>query len=823
MYDFCGIEDKWRKKWDDWRLYSTPEKVSKKFYLLEMFAYPSGDIHMGHFRNYGVGDVVWRYLKMKGYDILHPFGWDAFGLPAEQAAIKRKMTPRRWTIQNIETGKETLKLLGISYDWDREIRTCEPDYYKWTQWVFLKLYEAGLVYRDISAVNWCPECKTVLANEQTTGGKCWKCDTNVEKKELEQWFIKITEYAQKLLDGLDKLEGSWPVNIIAMQRNWIGRSEGGEFDFVIEGTGMKLPIFTTRPDTIYGVTFMSLAPDAKITKKLLPIMPQPHREEVEQYIKLAMKRTEIERISENREKDGVFTGLYAINPFNSEKIPVWVADYVLASYGTGAVMSVPAHDQRDFEFAKKYGIPIKVVVQPDTEKLAADSMKQAYSGPGTMVNSDIFDGMCSHEGIQKVIEYGATKGFGRAKVAYKIRDWLVSRQRYWGAPIPMIHCEMCGIVPVPEHQLPVLLPPEERVDYIPKGRSPLEDVPEFVITSCPKCGGEARRDPDTMDTFVCSSWYYLRYIDPHNDNAPFSRENAKKWLPIDLYIGGATEHATGHLIYFRFVHKVLYDLGYIPEEIGDEPAPKLFAHGMVLDENGEIMSKSKGNVVSPIEVVKEAGVDAARVAMLFFAPPDKEILWSNAGVKGAMRFLSRIEGIFAKRPKQKSVPNFDSLDNSQKELFKALHRTVKRVGEDIEKMQFNTAIARLMEFLNVLPQKFDDEHPLYYAVMDNFSRLLAPFAPHLAEELNERIGFEQSIFTRAFPEYDKSLVSVDIVEIGVQINGKTRGTIEIPADASQDTAMAKACENTQIAKWFVGKEIKKIVFVKGKILNIIVD
>ena len=824
MYDFAKIERKWRQKWTEQNLYITPDSPNRKFYLLEMYAYPSGDIHIGHFRNYGVGDTVWRYLRMNGYDLLHPFGWDAFGLPAEQAAIRRGLPPREWTINNIETGKKTIQKLGISYDWNREIRTCEPDYYKWTQWVFLKLHQAGLVYRDTSAVNWCPSCKTVLANEQIVGGKCWRCGSVVEKRELEQWFVKITAYAQRLLDDLKKLEGKWPQNIITMQRNWIGRSEGGEFDFPIENTDIVLPIFTTRPDTIYGVTFMSIAPDAKIMKKISKYIPSDRRGSVDEYIEIASNRTEIERSAEEREKDGVFTGLYAINPFNGEKVQIWVADYVLASYGTGAVMAVPAHDQRDFEFAKKYHIPIKVVIQPEGVNLNPDEMTEAYTDSGIMVNSGEFDGTFSTDGIEKVIEYGEQKGFGRHKVTYRLRDWLISRQRYWGAPIPVVHCEKCGAVPVPEEQLPVLLPPEDKVDFIPKGRSPLADVPEFVNTKCPKCGGPAKRDVDTMDTFVCSSWYYLRYLDPHNEEKAFSDSEAKKWLPIDLYIGGA-EHATGHLIYFRFVHKVLYDLGYIPKECGDEPATRLFNHGMVLDEHGDVMSKSKGNVVSPVELIEKVGVDAARVAMLFFAPPEKEILWSESAVKGAVRFLTRVESLFGKIPESKEVPDVNSLSADELKILKAFHRTIKRVKEDTnpDRMQFNTAIAGLMEFLNILPQDFGPSHRLYFTISDNFIRLLAPFAPYLSEELNERLGFTQSVFTRDYPRYDEKLASVDEIEIGVQINGKLRGTITISVDASKDNALELASADRKISKWLEGRTIRKVIYVQGKILNIILE
>jgi len=823
MYNFKEIERKWQLKWADWKLFDTPEKPAKKFFLLEMYAYPSGDIHIGHFRNYSVGDTVWRYLKMKGFDLLHPFGWDAFGLPAEQAAIKNNMPPRDWTIGNIETGKRTLQSLGISYDWNREVRTCEPDYYKWTQWVFLKLYEAGLAYRDTSAVNWCPVCKTVLANEQIIGGKCWRCESEVEKRELVQWFIKITDYAQRLLDDLVQLEDGWFSNIIAMQRNWLGRSEGGEFDFAIDGTTLVLPIFTTRPDTIYGVTFMTIAPDAKIMKKLLPHIPESHKQAVEDYKKLALLRTEIERTSENRDKDGVFTGMYALNPFNGARIQIWVGDYVLASYGTGAVMAVPAHDQRDFEFAKKYDIPIKLVIKPFDRENDVEEMTEAYIEPGIMVNSAHFNDIPSIEGIDKITEYGIEKGFGRTCVTFRLRDWNISRQRYWGAPIPMLHCDKCGIIPVPEDDLPVLLPPDDKVDYVPKGRSPLADVPEFYETTCPKCGGTAHRDADTMDTFMCSAWYFLRYTDAHNETEPFSKEAAEKWLPVDFYIGGA-EHATGHLMYFRFIYKVLVDNGYIPAKCGDEPALRLFNHGMVLDEHGDVMSKSKGNVVSPTELSDEFGVDTTRVAMLFFAPPEREILWSKAGIKGAARFLTRTEAFFGKPPLSTDIPEFDSLSNDNKSLLQTLHRTIKKISSDmaIERLQFNTAIAALMEFLNVLPADFSPEHPLYYTIGDNFIRMLAPFAPHIAEELNEILGHSNTIFERKYPVYDNELAAQDEIEIGVQVNGKVRGTITIAIDAEQDAAIEFAKADPKIAKWLEGKEIIKVIYIPSKILNIIV-
>ncbi|HEX7401117.1 MAG TPA: leucine--tRNA ligase, partial [candidate division Zixibacteria bacterium] len=620
----------WQRIWEDSKIFQAPDHPEKKYYLLVMFAYPSGDIHMGHFRNFIIGDTVARYKMMNGYQVLHPFGWDAFGLPAEIAAIKRKIHPKEWTLQNIKISDATLKRCGISFDWNREVITCLPEYYKWTQWMFLKLYENNLAYRDTSLVNWCPGCKTVLANEQVEQGRCWKCESVVEEKELEQWFFRITAYAERLLNDLDRLVG-WPENTKTLQRNWIGKSEGVEIDFTIEGTSKKISVFTTRPDTIYGVTFMAIAPETKILRSLN--MDSEHRKVVEEYQQMVSTRSEIDR-SAAGEKDGVFTGIYAINPLSGDKIQLWVADYVLASYGTGIVMGVPGHDQRDFEFSKKYGIPIKVVIQAPDGILLPDNMKEAYVEPGNMVNSDIFNGLFSTEGIDKINEYVVKKGLGRLKINYKLRDWLISRQRYWGAPIPMIHCEGCGIVTVNEVDLPVLLP-EADIDYAPKGRSPLADSKEFMDVNCPKCGGKAKRDPDTMDTFVCSSWYFLRYTDPHNQVEPFSKEKAREWLPVDKYIGGI-EHACGHLLYFRFFNKFLHDIGWLSV---DEPAVELFNHGMVLDDEGRVMSKSLGNVVSPIDMIDKYGTDVSRITMYFAAPSEREILWSEEGITGATRFL----------------------------------------------------------------------------------------------------------------------------------------------------------------------------------------
>lgn len=811
---FQNIEKKWQDRWRKSGLFKTPENPGNdKFYLLEMFAYPSGDVHIGHFRNYSIGDVVWRYKRMRGKKLLHAFGWDAFGLPAEQAAIKRNIHPSEWTEKNIETGRSTLRSMGLSYDWDREVVTCRPNYYRWTQWVFLKLFEKGLAYQKESQVNWCPECNTVLANEQVINGCCWRhTETPIKRRILKQWYFKITDYAQRLLDDLDKLD--WPNSVKTMQRNWIGRSTGANLTFEIVETGDKLPIFTTRPDTVYGVTFMAIAPEADLMRKLISVCP--NREAVEDYIDRAALRSEIERTAEGREKDGVDSGLHVRNPYNGDEVPLFVADYVLAGYGSGVVMAVPAHDQRDFEFARKYNIPIKVVINPPDEKLHESEMTKAYTEPGVMVNSAHFDGMESRKAISAITKYGAEKGFAEKAIQFKLRDWLISRQRYWGAPIPIVHCENCGVVPVPESDLPVELP--YVTDFLPKGRSPLADVPEFIETECPKCGGLAKRDPDTMDTFVCSSWYQLRYPDANNDEQAFSRMAADTWLPVDLYVGGI-EHATGHLLYFRFITKVLHDMDYLSI---DEPAQKLFNHGMVCDENGDIMSKSKGNVVSPVAVMDKHGVDVSRTAMLFFAPPDHEIAWNEDGIKGAERFLTRIEKLVPQNlDSSKTTNSIEGLSEGDAELYREINRTVKAITEDIEEMSYNTAIARMMEFLNFAEDYQLAKSEIGFYVADRLTRILAPFAPHLAEELNARLGFQEFVVEREWPEYDETVIAFETIEIGVQINGKVRGTIEIAPDATQKVATTAAHEEPNIEKHLEGKTVVKYIYVPGRILNII--
>jgi len=814
-YPFKEIEYKWQKKWEASKIYQAPDHPQKKYYLLVMYAYPSGDIHIGHFRNFIIGDTVARCKMMHGYQVLHPFGWDAFGLPAELAAIERKIHPRKWTMENIKVSDATLKRCGISFDWSREVITCEPEYYKWTQWMFLKLFERGLAYQDTAFVNWCPDCKTVLANEQVVQGKCWRCDSVVEEKELKQWFFRITAYAERLLEGLDRLEG-WPENTKTLQRNWIGKSEGVEIDFAIEGTDQKISVFTTRPDTIYGVTFMAIAPENKLIKTLK--MEPEHRRAVEEYIKKASKKSEIDRTAVG-EKDGVFTGVYAINPLSGENVQLWVADYVLATYGTGIVMGVPAHDQRDFEFCRKYGIPIKVVIQPPDRKLLAESIEEAYTEPGTMINSDIFDGLFSTDGINKVNEYVVEKGLGRLKTNYKLRDWNISRQRYWGAPIPMIHCENCGVVPVNESDLPVLLP-EGDIDFRPKGRSPLADSKEFMDVNCPKCGKKAKRDPDTMDTFVCSSWYFLKYTDAHNSEEPFSKAKAKEWLPVDKYIGGI-EHACGHLIYFRFFTKFLHDIGLL--EI-DEPSTELFNHGMVLDKEGRVMSKSLGNVVSPVDIINKHGADTARIAMYFAAPSEREILWSEEGIVGATRFLNRIyrfaQMAGGKNLKEKVRP--EELTPSDIKAYKKLNQTIKKVEEDTGTLQFNTAIASMMELLNVMDHLDAKNSKVLAFCVERLAQVLAPFAPHLSEEIWAILGNKESIFKSQWPPYNKEAIKEEEITFVVQVNGKLRATMSLRVNTPEEEAKKLALSNEKVKKFIQDKNIIKSIFVPNKLINLVV-
>jgi leucyl-tRNA synthetase len=819
-YDFAAIEAKWQQRWEERRQFATPEVGEDSFYMLVMFAYPSGDIHIGHFRNYIIGDAVAHYQRMQGKQVFHPFGWDAFGLPAEQAAIKRGLAPRDWTLQNIEVSRNTLKKVGISFDWEREVTSCLPEYYKWNQWIFLKLFERGLAYRRESIVNFCETCNTVLANEQVLAdGSCWRCENQVGKKKLLQWYFKITEYAERLLEGLERI--NWPDRVKAMQRNWIGKSEGSELTFKLESGDLEIPIFTTRPDTTFGVTFMAVAPEAELLERLE--IPAEKQQAVADYIAQALRKSEVERQADTDEKDGVFTGLYATNPLSNERVQIWVADYVLASYGTGVVMGVPAHDQRDFLFAKRYDIPIRVVIKPPGEAAAnPEEMTEAYIEPAEMCNSGQFDGRVGREAMTAVTEFAAEQGIGRAQINYRLRDWLISRQRYWGTPIPIIHCDDCGEVPVPVEKLPVKLP-DEIENFIPKGRSPLEDVSDWVNVACPKCGKQARRDADTMDTFVDSSWYQLRYCDNKNQEAIFDSKRVNSWNPVGLYVGGI-DHATGHLIYIRFITKFLHDLGLIDF---DEPATRLFNHGMVLDDSGRKMSKSFGNVVSPMDLIAEHGVDNSRLAMYFTAPSEKEIPWSGNTLTGIERFTARLHRTIQIAAEHAAVADLSrrytkaELTEVEWLAYVHLNRTIARIAEDFERLQFNTCVAALMEFHGNLSEvAFQDEGFRKYLVA-RMVQLLAPLAPHLAEESWELLGFRDSIFVSSWPKADLDATKFDLVTVAIQVNGKVRGQIEIERTATEEQVREAALAQDNVARHLSDKEIKKIIYIKAKLVSIV--
>ncbi len=812
---------KWQKRWAEIELFRAPDQPdpTRKYFVMPMFAYPSGDIHMGHFRNYTMTDAIARKKMMEGYQVMHPFGWDAFGLPAEAAAIKRGLHPEEWTLSNVAQSKATLQKCGISFDWSREVNSCMPDYYKWTQWIFIQLFNHKLAYRKESEVNWCATCNTVLANEQASGGVCWRCGNTVTMKTLTQWYFRITAYADRLLDDIDTLDG-WPENLKTLQRNWIGRSHGAEVVFEVED-GTKMPVFTTRPDTIYGVSFMAIAPDAPLMRKLT--VPADRKEAVDKFIEKARSKQLVERMAEE-DKEGIDTGIKVINPVTGETIPLWIADYVLAGYGTGCLMGVPGHDQRDFDFARKYDLPVLPVIQIGDTLLPGNEMTEATPGEGTMVNSGPFDGLVGQAGRDAVIKHLEEKGIGKAQVQFHLTDWLISRQRYWGAPIPMIHCPKCDYVPVPEADLPVLLPKGD-IDFLPKGRSPLADVPEYMNVKCPKCGGPAERDPDTMDTFMCSSWYFLRYTDPKNDKAPFDRAKAAAWLPIDYYMGGIT-HATGHLIYFRFFTKFLKDIGWLNI---DEPAVNMFNHGMVMDSQGQVMSKSKGNVTSPIDMIAKHGVDPLRVAMFFATPGEREVLWSESGLVGSERFLLKVDQ-FVRSAHDAIGGAFDpdrqfdtnELSDVEREAYRKLHQTIQKIDHDFGVMQLNTHIAAVMELLGTIGsgEKLGDEFRAVCAA--NIAKLLAPLTPHLSEEWWEVLGFGPTIFRTKWPVLDESALPTDTQSIAVQVNGKLRGQVEVPADADQDTIAEAALSDERVKPHLEGKTIVKKIHVPGRLLNLVV-
>lgn len=891
-YDFGHIERHWQQRWQEQRLYEVTEDPERpKYYCLEMFPYPSGSLHMGHVRNYAIGDVVARFKRMRGFNVLHPMGWDSFGLPAENAAIEHNIHPTKWTRDNVRTMREQLQRLGISYDWSREVASSEPDYYRWTQWLFLQFYKRDLAYKQRAAVNWCPSCATVLANEQVVQGLCERCDAVVENRDLEQWFFRITEYADELLEDLDELKG-WPDRVKVMQRNWIGKSHGAEIHFPIvrkdgadaeaaNGTaGDHLAVFTTRPDTIYGATYMVVAPDHPLVPEL--IQGSPDKADIEAFIAEVTAADESERTAEDAEKLGMFTGSYCLNPFTDKPIPIWIGNYVLAGYGTGAIMAVPAHDERDLEFARKYDLPVQVVIVPeegteadgagrgsaaDVKAALADGslLQEAYVGEGVLVNSGSYDGTANAEAMQAIIGEIEEKELGEAQVQYRLRDWLISRQRYWGCPIPIVNCDECGTVPVPEEDLPVVLP--EDVEFQPTGRSPLLDAEEFVHTTCPNCGGAARRETDTMDTFVDSTWYFLRFADPKADEVPFSKEKADYWMPVDQYIGGI-EHAILHLMYARFFQMVLADMGLVTTR---QPFANLLTQGMVL-KDGAKMSKSRGNTVDPEEIIARYGVDTARIFSLFAAPPERDVEWSDTAIEGAHRFLNRvwrlvtelgaalglsIEAEAAHTPASvgaNGVPrslaelasvdiDASQLDDGAKKLHRQLHATIGRVTTDVEdRFHFNTAIAAIMELVNEFYQYKDGftvgasngaaggggsvaerwHEGLVAQGVVKLILALAPFAPHLAEHLWAQLGGEGSVHEQSWPTFDAEAARADDVEIAVQVNGRVRGRLVIERGAEETAVEEAALALERVQEAVAGQDIVRVIVVPDRLVNIVV-
>ena len=822
-YDFKTIEKKWQDHWLDNATYRvSTDAVKEKYYVLEMFPYPSGRIHMGHVRNYSIGDVVARYKRFRGFNVLHPMGWDSFGLPAENAAIKNNSHPARWTYDNIDYMRDQLRQLGLSYDWDREIATCNPKYYRWEQQIFLEMYEKGLVYQKNTSVNWCDSCQTVLANEQVIDGCCWRCDEEVLARSMNGWFFKITAYADELLDDLEKL-GGWPEKVVTMQRNWIGKSKGLQCDFQVDGLEETLSIFTTRPDTIFGVTFMSIAIEHPLIEKLL--RDNPKQEAIEKFIARIANEKQQQSNSDLTEKEGIFTGCYCKNPFNGEKVPIYIANFVLMGYGTGAVMAVPAHDQRDFEFAKKYDLPITPVVVPEGSELTENDMQEASTVPGLLVNSGTFSGMQSEEAKQAIINHAVQENFGSAHTTYRLRDWGISRQRYWGAPIPIIYCDKCGVQAVPVDQLPVTLPEDKESGQ--NECSPLHQRSSFFTTTCPSCGQEAKRETDTMDTFVESSWYFARYTCPRFTDSPLNKEEASHWLPVDQYIGGV-EHAILHLLYSRFFTKVLRDLGYLDI---DEPFTNLLTQGMVI-KDGSKMSKSKGNVVDPNDLITEYGADTTRLFSLFAAPPEKDLEWNAKGVEGCFRFLNRINRIIGNNIQallegQSVLP--EKLNSSEAQLHRKSHQTIEKVTRNIENnFHFNTAISSVMELVNTLSavtenKKKESIHPaVLYEAVSSILILLCPIVPHFCSELWEVLHKDQSIDDEQWPEWDAQAVKEDELTIVVQVNGKVRAKLQVSADISNEALEESALKDEKILKFIDGKAIKKVIVIQKKLVNIVV-
>ncbi|MGH9341495.1 MAG: leucine--tRNA ligase [Acidobacteriota bacterium] len=822
-YNFRAIEPKWQQRWWDNKEFETqPDPAKPKYYVLEMLPYPSGALHLGHVRNYSLGDSVARFKRMQGFNVLHPLGWDAFGLPAENAAIKNNIPPEKWTLENIARMKKQSLRMGWSYDWTREIATCLPDYYRWNQWFFLRMYQKGLAYKRKGTVNWCDKCQTVLANEQVINGCCWRDDTPVAQKELEQWYWRITDYAEELLRDLEDLP-DWPEKVLTMQRNWIGKSVGARVRFELKDDGAgaaggreAIDIFTTRVDTIFGATFMVLAPEHELVRSWFGD-PQ-HGQQLSQFAEEMRRADTTARMAETAEKRGVFTGRYAINPFSEEKIPIWVANFVLMEYGTGAIMAVPAHDERDFEFARKYDLPIRRVIVPSEGESPAET---AYTDYGRLVESGAFSGLASQEAQEQMIRFAVDKGFGEESISYRLKDWGISRQRYWGTPIPIIYCQKCGTVPVPEEDLPVVLP---KMDRMQLGGSPLETVAEFVNVICPECAGPARRETDTMDTFVDSSWYFYRYTDPQIDTCPIHKETVKYWFPVDLYIGGV-EHAILHLIYMRFFTKVMCDLGLVEF---NEPVTCLFTQGMVI-KGGAKMSKSLGNVVEPDAIVQEYGADTLRLFIQFAAPPDRDLDWNEQGLEGCWRFLNRVwrllhanrEGIVDKVSNTAGV----ELSEAGRQLRRELHQTIRKVTDDLERLHQNTAIAAQMEFLNSLYEYAaagNVDAALMKEVLEMMALMLAPFAPHFAEEMWEVLGHSESLAHAPWPRYDPELAREETIEIIVQVNGKVRSRFSAAPGISKEEMEKRALEDEKVKEFPAGKAIRKVIVIPRKLVNIVV-
>jgi leucyl-tRNA synthetase len=797
-YEFSKIEKKWQKNWQKalaFRAQIDPDK--KKHYLLEMFPYPSGKIHMGHVRNYTIGDVAARFKTLEGYNVLHPMGFDAFGQPAENAAIKNKTKPDAWTHKCIDEMENELKKMGFSYDWEREVSTCDSPYYKWNQWIFLKMFEKGLAYKKASAVNWCPNCATTLANEEVIDGGCWRCHTKVEQKDLEQWYLKITEYRERLLEDLKQLS-NWPARVVSMQENWIGKSQGVEIYFKLKESGKVIPVFTTRPDTIFGATYIVLAPEHPLVKEI--IKGKPNEDEALKFIDKVAKESKVVRASSDVKKEGIFTGSFAVNPVNNEEVPVWIADYVLMEYGTGAIMAVPTHDQRDFLFAKEHSLGMRIVIQPKEKNIkSADELTEAYEGDGVQVNSSEFDGLSNLEAKIKIAGWMDKKGIGKIRTHWRLRDWLISRQRYWGTPIPIIYCPKCGVVPVPYKDLPVELPRD--APFTGEGGSPLGKVKKFVEVKCPKCKGSARRETDTMATFFDSSWYFLRFCSPKFKDGPFDEKEAAYWMTVDQYIGGI-EHAILHLLYSRFFTKFFKDIGMINF---DEPFNRLLTQGMVL-KDGEVMSKSKGNIVDPDIMIKKYGADTLRLFILFAAPPETELEWDDRGLEGAHKFLNRVwrvqENLKAK------------VDLS---LARALHKSIKKVTEDFKEFKFNTAIASLMELTNAIYQTGADKEVFSKLIM-----MLSPICPHFCEELWQILGNKGSIFKARWPEYDPKFLVDSVANMGIQVNGKIRAEIIVAVDIPDEELREKALSHEKVQPWIQGKPVKKVIIIRPKLISIVV-